>query len=62
VKEPHRGPGEAGGGGDMGVVQLPHRGVRAASPGCPSGESEEIGRKEKENVSGYQDENVFVVG
>jgi hypothetical protein len=36
--------------------------VRAASPGCPSGESEEIDRKEKENVSGYQDKNVFVVG
>jgi hypothetical protein len=46
----------------MGVVQLPRRGVRAASPGYPSGESEEIGRKEKENVSGYQDENIFVVG
>jgi hypothetical protein len=36
--------------------------VRAASSGCPSGELEEIGRKEKENISVYQDENVFVVG
>jgi hypothetical protein len=32
---------KAGGGGDLGVVQLPRGGVRATPPGYPSGELED---------------------